>query len=271
MRKRRIFRDSDTEDMREKGNKSFMERDYHTAIVHYTAALTKSSKESILYSNRSRCFYMLKDYSNSIKDSKIAIDLDVYNIKAYLLYTRGLANISKQGMNCQEAELALRCCKSAYQISLSTSQPEFTTVCKSLKRKLKVLLFLKQRENYNYQVSRLENYYKDLLRPKKVSELFAKYVAKKEISIIPDVVCCPITLGIYNDPVITECGNTYECSALVTHFSKNGVVDPIARRPINPHTILKNSAVFLAKKWFLKREPWAKISETLITSLDIDF
>ena len=271
MRKRRIIRDSDTEDMKEKGNKSFLDRNYQAAIIHYTSALKKSSNESILYSNRSRCHYMLKDYSNSIKDAKIAIDLDLYNIKAYLLYSRGLANLSKQGMNCQEAELALRCCNSALQVSISSSQPEYSAPCKSLKAKLKILIYLKNRENHNYQVSRLENYYKDVLKHKRGIELFGKFVVKKNYRTVPDVLCCPITFEIFSHPVITECGNTYECNALITHFTKMGVIDPIARRQINPHAIINNNSIAAAKKWFWKIEPWTKISETLITSLDIEF
>ena len=269
--KRIIIRDSQSQELKEKGNKSFLDKDYSSAIKYYSLAIKSSPRESVLYSNRSRCYYMLKDYQNSIKDSKFAIDLDLYNIKAYLLYSRGLANISKQGMNYTEAELALKCCKSALKICESTMQPEFTSTSKSLAKRIKVLIFLKKRENYNYQISRLKNYYKDIIKHKKVMDLFDKLIVEQKTKPIPDVLCCPITFETFVNPVITESGNTYDQEALLTHFSRMGFIDPISRRGVNPHFIVRNNAVFLAKKWFLKQEPWAKVSETIINSLDLEF
>jgi tetratricopeptide (TPR) repeat protein len=268
--RRIIIRDSESQELKEKGNKAFLERDYPSAIVHYTAAIKKSPKESVLYSNRSRCYYMVKDYINSIKDSKISIDLDRYNIKAYLLYSRGLANISKQGMNYNETELALRCCKSAYQICKSTSQPEYISTCKSLSKKLKILIFLKKRENYNYQVSRLKSYYKGIIKHKRTLELFDKFLIEKKTKPVPENLCCPITLELFSTPIINETGSSYESNALVKHFSKMGYIDPITRRQIDPRIIIINNPIVLALKWYLKNEPWAKLSETVINSLDIE-
>ena len=269
--KRIIIRDTDAQNLKEKGNQSFMEKDYQSAIIYYTSALKKSSNESALYSNRSRCYYMLKDYSNSIKDAKIAIELDLYNIKAYLLYCRGLGNISKQGMNYYEAEIALRCCNSALQICKSASKPEFISTCKSLKRKLRALVFLKKRENYNYKISRLKSYYKGILKQKRVIELFDKYLIEKKTPPIPDYLYCPITLETFTQPVITECGHTYDCNELLTHFSKIGTTDPITRRYINPHAVIRNPILLVAKSFFIKKEPWSKISDKVINSLYIEF
>lgn len=269
-RNRIIIRDTDAQELREKGNQSFIEKNYPAAISYYTNAIKKSTKESILYSNRARCYYMIKDYINSLKDSEAAINLDNNNFKAHLLYIRNLGNLSKQSMNLTESELALKCCKSLYRTCSSLSESDYLSACRSLSKKLKALIHLKKREIRNYRVSRLRNYYKDI-KNKRAITLIDKFLIETKGTALPDSLCCPITFEIFAQPVITECGNTYEANALVTHFSKMGIIDPITRNRINPHAIFKNSAILQVKDWFLSIEPWAKLSETIISSLDIEF
>ncbi|OMJ92559.1 hypothetical protein SteCoe_4696 [Stentor coeruleus] len=265
------IRDPSSQELKEQGNQFFMQKQYDDAIKCYTAAIKKTSTESILYSNRARCYYMIKDFDNVIKDASKAMFLDEKNLKAYLLYIRGLGNISKLYMSMTHVDIALKTCLKVNQIAKETSQLEFNSACKSLKKKLKVMIFLKNRENFNYKVSRLKSYYKGIIKNKKVNDMFNKYIQEKTQKNIPDTLCCPITLEMFKKPVITHCGNTYEAEALITHFTRMGAVDPINRSPINPYNIFKNDSILLAKKWFLKAEPWVKISETSITSLDIEF
>ncbi|OMJ95852.1 hypothetical protein SteCoe_571 [Stentor coeruleus] len=265
------IRDHSSQELREQGNQFFIQKQYENAIKCYTAAIKKTSTESILYSNRARCYYMIKDFDNVIKDASKAMLLDEKNLKAYLLYIRGLGNVSKFYMSMTHIEIALNTCLKLNQIAKETSQSEFNSACKSLKKKLKVIIFLKDRENYNYKVSRLRSYYKGIIKNKKVNEIFNKYLKEKTPKNIPDSLCCPITLDLFKKPVITSCGNTYEAEALITHFTRMGTVDPINRSPINPYEILKNESILSAKKWFIKAEPWVKISETAITSLDVEF
>jgi len=59
---RKVFRDNDVEAIKDKGNACFLARDYSSAVTYYTAAIRLCSSISVLFSNRSRCYFMLKEY-----------------------------------------------------------------------------------------------------------------------------------------------------------------------------------------------------------------
>jgi tetratricopeptide (TPR) repeat protein len=44
--------------------------------------------------------------------------------------------------------------------------------------------------------------------------------------------CCPLTLQVFEDPVIDEHGDTFEKSAIEAHMKKNGKFSPLNRKPI---------------------------------------
>ena len=47
----------------------------------------------------------------------------------------------------------------------------------------------------------------------------------------PEELLCPITRSVFRDPVIiVESGHTYERSAILAHFERNGAKDPLTRR-----------------------------------------
>ena len=46
----------------------------------------------------------------------------------------------------------------------------------------------------------------------------------------PEELLCPITRTMFRDPVIVvESGHTYERSAILSHFERNGAKDPLTR------------------------------------------
>ena len=47
----------------------------------------------------------------------------------------------------------------------------------------------------------------------------------------PEELLCPITRTVFRDPVmVVESGHTYERSAILAHFERNGAKDPLTRR-----------------------------------------
>lgn len=58
------------------------------------------------------------------------------------------------------------------------------------------------------------------------------------------------------DPVTTDCGQTYEREALEHHLEKNGRTDPFTRQPIKG-ALYPNVAIRKAVQDFLQRNPWA--------------
>ena len=46
----------------------------------------------------------------------------------------------------------------------------------------------------------------------------------------PEVLLCPITRTMFRDPVmVVDSGHTYERSAILSHFERNGAKDPLTR------------------------------------------
>jgi tetratricopeptide (TPR) repeat protein len=268
---RKVFKDvEDAETLKAKGNTAFMAREYSNAIQYYSAAIRISPNTSVLFSNRARCYYLLKDFHNSLKDSKNSVELDENNLKAHLLFIRSLANVSRQSLDLANVIKALESCNSLYDRAVALKQEEYKPVCKAVKKKIKTLIFLKKSEMFNYKISRLKNHYKNSIKSEKYKKMFSKYLNEKPLLPISEAFFCPITLELFSDPLITCFGNTFDEESLKSHFSKMGVTDPITRQAVNPFQIFNNLAVRKAVKWLKKTSPWAVYSENPITSLDVE-
>ena len=60
----------------------------------------------------------------------------------------------------------------------------------------------------------------------------------------PDVLVCPITRTVFCDPVIViVSGHTYERSAILSHFERNGAKDPLTNRALSSTKVMTNWAV----------------------------
>ena len=60
----------------------------------------------------------------------------------------------------------------------------------------------------------------------------------------PEVLLCPITRTMFRDPVmVVESGHTYERSAVLAHFDRNGAKDPLTRRALSSTKVMTNWVV----------------------------
>ena len=57
----------------------------------------------------------------------------------------------------------------------------------------------------------------------------------------PELLMCPITRAVFRDPVIAvDSGHTYERSAILAHFGRNGAKDPLTRRKLSSTKVMTN-------------------------------
>ena len=57
----------------------------------------------------------------------------------------------------------------------------------------------------------------------------------------PEVLLCPITRVMFRDPVmVVDSGHTYERSAILSHFERNGAKDPLTRRALSSTKVVTN-------------------------------
>jgi len=60
----------------------------------------------------------------------------------------------------------------------------------------------------------------------------------------PEVLMCPITRTMFRDPVfVFDSGHTYERSAILSHFERNGAKDPLTRRALSSTKVMTNWAM----------------------------
>jgi len=74
---------------KEKGNKFFLNKDYHNAIKHYSAAIDYDSKDYTFWSNRAASLLGLNDFKNALADATQSIALKPDWSKGH--YRQGLA------------------------------------------------------------------------------------------------------------------------------------------------------------------------------------
>ena len=72
----------------------------------------------------------------------------------------------------------------------------------------------------------------------------------------PEVLLCPITRVMFRDPVmVVDSGHTYERSAILSHFERNGAKDPLTRRALSSTKVMTIWAMRNVVQAWLDRHP----------------
>ena len=72
----------------------------------------------------------------------------------------------------------------------------------------------------------------------------------------PEELLCPITRTVFRDPVVVvDSGHTYERSAILSHFGRNGARDPLTRRALSSTKVMTNWAVRQIVQAWLDKHP----------------
>jgi leucine-rich repeat protein SHOC2 len=72
----------------------------------------------------------------------------------------------------------------------------------------------------------------------------------------PEEFMCPITRTMFRDPVMLfDSGHTYERSAILSHFERNGAKDPLTRRALSSTKVMTNWAMRNVVQAWLDKHP----------------
>ena len=72
----------------------------------------------------------------------------------------------------------------------------------------------------------------------------------------PELLMCPITRAVFRDPVIAvDSGHTYERSAILAHFGRNGAKDPLTRRKLSSTKVMTNWSMRNVVRDWLDKHP----------------
>lgn len=98
-------------ELKAQGNAAFAQKDYATAIQHYTSAISVSDSSSVhvLYSNRSACNAGLRQWDKALEDAEATIKADPSFVKGYLRKGAALhgAELYDESINAYEQGLQL--------------------------------------------------------------------------------------------------------------------------------------------------------------------
>ena len=177
------------EEHKKAGNELFRQGKIPEAIDEYSKAITINPTVSIYYSNRSLCYYKLKDYKNSCADSNLAFSIDNTNIKALILCAKSKALEALNG-DFRNFEDSIIYCKELKIITLKKNESH-VSYCKRLKRKIKSLYnYIKRKQ----EKKTLMKYYKQNLPFDVFIKL--KKLAKQKTEIYESLQC-PLTMVLF--------------------------------------------------------------------------
>jgi leucine-rich repeat protein SHOC2 len=72
----------------------------------------------------------------------------------------------------------------------------------------------------------------------------------------PEELMCPITRAVFRDPVfVVDSGHTYEKSAILSHFERNGAKDPLTRRALSSTKVMTDWAMRNVVQAWLDKHP----------------
>ncbi|KAG6785393.1 hypothetical protein POTOM_011123 [Populus tomentosa] len=271
------------EKLRLEGNKCFSKDRFQAAIDAYTAAITLCPKVPVYWTNRALCHRKRNDWTRVEEDSRKAIQLDHYSVKAH--YMLGLALLQKQEYSegVKELEKALDLGRGAnpngYMVEeiweelakakyleweeASTQRSwELQSLKEACERALKEKHFLDDSETEGFLDDPIVSIVSHLQQLELLGHVFQKAAEDDTPSEVPDYLCCKITLDILRDPVITPSGVSYERAVLLDHLEKVGNFDPITREPLEPSQLVPNLAIKEAVHAYLDKHGWAYKTES---------
>ncbi|KAJ6941652.1 E3 ubiquitin-protein ligase CHIP [Populus alba x Populus x berolinensis] len=266
------------EKLRLEGNKCFSKDRFQAAIDAYTAAITLCPKVPVYWTNRALCHRRRNDWTRVEEDSRKAIQLDHYSVKAH--YMLGLALLQKQEYSegVKELEKALDLGRGAnpngYMVEEiweelakakyleweeeSTQRSwELQSLKEACEEALKEKRFLDDSETEGFLDDPIVSVVSHLQQLELLGQVFQKAAEDDTPSEVPDYLCCKITLDILRDPVITPSGVSYERAVLLDHLEKVGNFDPITREPLEPSQLVPNLAIKEAVHAYLDKHGWA--------------
>lgn len=75
-------------------------------------------------------------------------------------------------------------------------------------------------------------------------------MTEDEDDVVEESLVCPLTHKVFDDPVSTPYGHTYERAALLQYMADNNNMDPKEKKPIQKSQIAPNRALkLLADKY----------------------
>ncbi|CAG7720936.1 unnamed protein product [Allacma fusca] len=276
---------------------------YDDAVEMYTASIQSCKYNPTAYANRANTFMRLHRFEEAVEDCRVAIKLSPEYIKAHYYLGQCLCELGSYDKGLWHLQESLRICqkegvsrmtfertikiklKNWRQHQLSTSEEKkklgdailqtrlVDIVLADTERKIQCLKDTPVTSRWRpsgrvskkvlqEQISNEEHQSQKLLEW--ITKAFEKLRNfKEEKHVVPEYMCCKISLCLMRDPVITPCGITYERRSIVEHLRRGNNFDPTTRQPLTEKELVTNLALREAIEEFLSQNEWALKDEDL--------
>jgi STIP1 family protein 1 len=252
------------EQLKNQGNTHFKNAEYDSAETCYSQAITKNSKNPLLFTNRANARLKLEKWEGVIDDCLRSIELMKENMKAYFYLAQAQIAINHPNEALSSALRAYELCTtSSQQTSNAATISALVLRCKKAKWDIRERERIRRRKDLLADLEGiLEMQYKKEAQEvearietgelgriegqeekseqqreweKKRDDLRTAFalsdpenLGKREV---PDYLVDGITFEIMHDPVVTKNGRSYERATLIEHLKRNPT-DPLTREPL---------------------------------------
>lgn len=263
------------EQLKTQGNTHFKNADYESAETCYSQAITKNSKNPLLFTNRANARLKLEKWEAVIDDCLRSIELMTENMKAYFYLAQAQIAINHPNEALSSSLTAYELCtRSAQQTSNAATISALVLRCKKAKWDIRERDRIRRRKDLLADLEgSLETAYKreaqeieakietgELGRiqgheekneqqrdwEKKRDDLRTAFALSDPENLgkrdVPDYLVDGITFEIMHDPVVTKNGRSYERATLIEHL-KRSPTDPLTRESLTIAELRPNLAL----------------------------
>ncbi|XP_003382966.1 PREDICTED: STIP1 homology and U box-containing protein 1-like [Amphimedon queenslandica] len=265
---------------RSRGNRFFSQSQYKDALESYSSALTKTPKDSRLFTNRALCHIKLGQWSSVIDDCQTAIQIDPAGVKAHFYIGQAYTELGNH-------ERAIEAFETAHKLAKEQRRNFGDDIASALRQAKRKRWQEKEEQRLNQQ-SDLLHLLNDLLlkhkdellaesnslsieeqeresevivkqhdeRLKELKRVFEEADASRKSRDVPDYLCGKISFELMEDPVITPSGITYDRKDIEEHLNRVGHFDPITRTKLTSDQLTSNLAMKEVVDAFVTENEW---------------
>lgn len=232
----------------------FLSNDFEDSIYYYQRAAILNNSNSFIHSNLGICYFKLGNYISSLEACDKALSINPGNIKALILGSKCLYNLSIESPSNLMINKAKEMIIQVQVFSSPPNNSEFYEISKEILKKIELMSLYISDIHKKSLIQSLKIYYEDLC-DEATQKLLNKYLVIKEL-IIPVPLTCPITLDLYKVPCCNSAGHTYENQCLNNYMKIKGCKDPNTKQPTIPGALYYNRNIKAAVEEFINKYPW---------------
>lgn len=248
------------------GNECFAKGKIDAAIDAYSEAICLDPRNPIYHTNRAMCYRKKEAWDQVLRDCSAAIAIDALSIKAHYFlgaalieqgsYPDGIANLRRALDLCRDKTVSYK--DDIRKTLLSARKRQDAAKWPSTRQLAAAESLVPQLLRNHFESQGISAADPDAAGVVKLAEDGISSMRQvRAPSVVPDHLCCKISMELMLDPVITPSGISYERSCLREHLSRVGAFDPVTRSPLSIEQVTPNLALKEIIEQFVEERPWA--------------